>query len=112
MFSCIANWSSLCRYSSQTCVITAYVLLTVCYLSKLKAPRLSGKKTKLHFEQEYDGEQVLFVSYGVVGLFLQPAGEDKEGTEMIRMEECSICGGKFPTPAKKWQTKLKLGITL
>lgn len=80
----------------------------------MKAPRLSGKKTKLHFEQEYDGEQVLFVSYGVVGLVSAACvGEDKEGTEMIRMEECySICGGKFPTPAKKWQTKLKLGITL
>lgn len=65
----------------------------------MKAPRLSGKKTKLPVEQEYDGEQVLFVSYGVVGLV--SAACVGEGTEMIRMKECcSIRGGNFPTPEK------------
>ena len=68
----------------------------------MKAPRLSGKKAKLPVEQGYDGERVLFVSYGVVGLVSAACvGEDKKCTEMIRMEECcSIRGGKFPTPEK------------
>ena len=67
----------------------------------MKAPRLSAKKTNLLVEQEYDGEQVLFVSYGVVGLVSAACVGEDEGTEMIRMEECcSIHGGKFPTPAK------------
>lgn len=46
-----------------------------------KLPGFQERKQKLHFEQEYDGEQVLFVSYGVVGLVSAACvGEDKEGT--------------------------------